>query len=138
FVGIIAEHGTEPLDRPAIQHIGCGNSPSHFPSPPSPHSHVERSAGAKCEAALCCVDLMRADTEVEENAIGMEFANGGSGGSVCKGGFEVLQAGGAEAAAGRSERFRIAVDAEYGGARVSEDSGVAAAAGRPVDRALAP
>ena len=81
---------------------------------------------------------MRADTKVEENAIGMEFANGGSGGSVCKGGFEVLQAGGAEAAAGRSERFRIAVDAEYGGARVPQDSGVAAAAERPVDRAPAP
>jgi hypothetical protein len=63
----------------------------------------------------------------------MEFPNGGNGGRGGKGSFEVLHARCAEAAAGRSKRNRIAIDAEDGRTHVADDCRVAAAAQRRID-----
>src|SRR2546425_74581 len=110
LVGVIGEHRAESLNRPRIQHISRPHSPSPFPRPTSFHAHIEWRAGPERKPAFRGVDLMRADAQVEEDAIGMKFSNGGKGGRGGEGGFEILDAPGAETVARGSDCVGIAVE----------------------------
>src|SRR5438046_2509074 len=100
LVTVFREHRAEPLDWPGIEDVSRGNPPppSVCPLPSSPHAHIQRRARAERETALVGVDLVRADAEVEDDAIRTERLNGGKGGRGGEGCFEVLHGGGGQAA----------------------------------------
>src|SRR5205807_8938569 len=94
-VGVLGDDRGESLNRPGIDDVSSGYSPSPCPSPRCSHPHIEWRTGPERQPTLQRVDLMRAHAQVEQDAIGMEGVNGGNRRRGGERGFEILQAYGA-------------------------------------------
>src|SRR6185503_10059974 len=109
LVAVVRKYTREPLLGPGVQDVARGDTRSSVPRPPSPHAHVERRTRTERESPLGAVDLVRADAEIEQDAVRRKRLDGLQDGRLGEGPLEVLDSLRAQAFTRRSQGVGISI-----------------------------